>query len=114
MYKKEGQAEPKEMKETVYYNRGVLIAALHVEAIRNALKAKPNGNITGEDVKMGFEKIKNFTLGGLVPPLEITPTDHEGGGLVQVWQVADGKWVKRTDWFKAYPEVVAHAIKEAK
>ncbi|HEY3115866.1 MAG TPA: ABC transporter substrate-binding protein [Chloroflexota bacterium] len=114
MYRKEGKAEPTEMKETVYYNRGVLIAALHVEAIRNALKAKPNGNITGEDVKMGFEKIKNFTLGGLVPPLEITPTDHEGGGLVQVWQVAGGKWVKRTDWFKAYPEVVAHAIKEAK
>ena len=30
---------PKEMADTVYYNRGLLIAALHVEAIRNALKA---------------------------------------------------------------------------
>jgi branched-chain amino acid transport system substrate-binding protein len=114
MYRKEGKAEPKEMKETVYYNRGVLIAALHVEAIRNALKAKPAGNITGEDVKKGFEQIKNFTLGGLVPPLEITPVDHEGGGLVQVWQVAGGKWTKRTDWFKAYPDVVAQAVKAAK
>ena len=38
------------------------------------------GKITGEDVKKGFEKIKGFTLGGLVPPLKITPTDHEGGG----------------------------------
>jgi branched-chain amino acid transport system substrate-binding protein len=114
MYRKEGKAEPKEMKETVYYNRGVLIAALHVEAIRNALKARPAGNITGEDVKRGFEQIKNFTLGGLVPPLEITPADHEGGGLVQVWQVAGGKWTKRTDWFKAYPEVVAQAVKSAK
>jgi branched-chain amino acid transport system substrate-binding protein len=114
MYKKEGKPEPKEMKETVYYNRGILVAALHVEAIRNALKAKPDGKITGADVKAGFEKIKDFTLGGLVPPLEITATDHEGGGLVQVWQVSGGKWVRRTDWFKAYPEVVAKAIKEAK
>jgi branched-chain amino acid transport system substrate-binding protein len=113
MYKKDGKPEPKEMKETVYYNRGILIAALHVEAIRNALKAKPDGNITGEDVKKGFEKIKDFTLGGLVPPLDITPADHEGGGLVQVWQVRGGKWVKRSDWFKAYPDVVAQAIKHA-
>jgi branched-chain amino acid transport system substrate-binding protein len=114
MYKKEGKPEPKEMKETVYYNRGVFLAAIHVEAIRNALKAKPDGKITGADVKAGFEQIKNFTLGGLVPPIELTPTDHEGGGLVQVWQVSGGKWVRRTDWFKAYPEVVAKVIKEAK
>jgi len=114
MYKKEGKPEPKEMKESVYYNRGVFLAAIHVEAIRNALKAKPDGKITGADTKAGFEKIKNFTLGGLVPPIEITPTDHEGGGLVQVWQVSGGKWVKRTDWFRAYPEVVAKVIKEAK
>src|SRR5678809_1771311 len=42
MYKKEGKPEPKEMKESVYYNRGVFLAAIHVEAIRNALKAKPD------------------------------------------------------------------------
>ena len=114
MYKKEGKPEPKEMKESVYYNRGVFLAAIHVEAIRNALKAKPDGKITGVDAKAGFEKINNFTLGGLVPPIEITPTDHEGGGLVQVWQVSGGKWVKRTDWFRAYPEVVGKVIKEAK
>jgi branched-chain amino acid transport system substrate-binding protein len=114
MYKKEGKPEPKEMKESVYYNRGVFLAAIHVEAIRNALKAKPDGKITGVDTKAGFEKIKNFTLGGLVPPIEITATDHEGGGLVQVWQVSGGKWTKRTDWFRAYPDVVGKVIKEAK
>jgi branched-chain amino acid transport system substrate-binding protein len=114
MYKKAGKTPPKEMASTVFYNRGVLIAALHAEAIRNALTAKPDGKITGEDVKQGFERIKGFTLGGLVPPLAITPTDHEGGGLVQVWQVTGGKWARVTDWFKAYPEVVAKALKEAK
>jgi len=113
MYKKEGKPAPKEMASTVFYNRGVLVAALHVEAIKNALKAKPDGKITGADVKAGFEKISNFTLGGLVPPLKITSTDHEGGGLVQIWQVKGGKFVKVTDWYSAYPDVVAKHIKEA-
>ena len=113
MYKKEGKPAPKEMASTVYYNRGVLIAALHVEAIRNALKAKPGGKITGVDTKAGFEKISNFTLGGLVPPLKITSTDHEGGGLVQIWQVKGGKFEKMTEWFSAYPDVIAKHTKEA-
>jgi branched-chain amino acid transport system substrate-binding protein len=113
MYKKQGKEPPKEMASTVFYNRGVLIGALHVEAIRNALKAKPDGKITGVDTKNGFEKISNFTLGGLVPPLKITNTDHEGGGLVQIWQVKDGKFVKTTDWFAAYQDVVAKHIKES-
>ncbi len=113
MYKKEGKPAPKEMASTVYYNRGVLIAALHVEAIRNALKAKKDGKITGTDVKAGFEKISNFTLGGLVPPLKVTPTDHEGGGLVQIWQVKGGKFEKVTDWYSAYTDVVAKHIKKA-
>jgi branched-chain amino acid transport system substrate-binding protein len=113
MYKKEGKEPPKEMTSTVYYNRGVLIAALHVEAIRNAVKAKPDGKLTGEDVKKGFEQIKGFTLGGLVPPLEITATDHEGGGWVQIYQAKGGKLVKVTDWYKAYPDIVAKHVKEA-
>jgi branched-chain amino acid transport system substrate-binding protein len=114
MYKKEGQEPPKQMNSTVYYNRGVLIAALHVEAIRNAVKDKKSGNITGEDAKKGFEKISNFTLGGLVPPLKITPTDHEGGGVVQIFSVKGGKFVKATEWFSAYNDIVAKHIKEAK
>jgi branched-chain amino acid transport system substrate-binding protein len=114
MYKKEGKEPPKEMASTVFYNRGVLIAAVHVEAIRNALKAKPGGKITGADVKAGFEKIKGFSLGGLVPPLEITATDHEGGGWVQVYTVKGGKFVKATDWYRSYPDVLAKHIKASK
>src|SRR2546423_7609755 len=113
MYKKQGKPAPKEMASTVFYNRGVLIGALHVEAIRNTFKGNPHGKFTGVDTKAGFEKISNFTLGGLVPPLKITSTDHEGGGLVQIWQVKDGKFVKVTDWFAAYQDVVAKHIKES-
>jgi len=114
MYKKQGKEAPKEMVNTVLYNRGVLIAAVHVEAVRNALKAKSGGAITGADVKLGFEKIKGFTLGGLVPPLEITAADHEGGGWVQIFTVKGGKFVKATEWDKAYSDVLAKHIKAAK
>jgi branched-chain amino acid transport system substrate-binding protein len=113
MYKKQGKEPPKEMASTVYYNRGVLNAALMVEGVRNALKVKPDGKVTGADVKTGFEKIKGFTLGGLVPPLEISPTDHEGGGWVQIFQVKGGKFVKVTDWFKANQDIVAKHVKES-
>jgi branched-chain amino acid transport system substrate-binding protein len=113
MYKQQGKESPSEMASTVFYNRGVLVAALHVEAIRNALKAKPNGKLTGDDVRKGFEKISNFTLGGLVPPIRVTSQDHEGGGLVQIWQVKGGKFQKITDWYSAYNDVVAKHVKEA-
>jgi branched-chain amino acid transport system substrate-binding protein len=113
MYKAQGKEPPKEMKETVYYNRGLLIAAVHVEAIRNAIKAKGGQKPTGEDVKRGFEAIHDVTLGGLVPPLQLSAADHEGGGWVQVFQVKGGKFVKETDWFRAYPDVLAAQLKAA-
>ena len=113
MYKAQGKEPPKEMKSTVYYNRGLLAIALHVEAIRNAIRAKGGARPTGEDVRKGFEQIKDFTLGGLVPPMEITAANHEGGGWVQIFQVKGGKFVKETEWFRGYPDVLAKAVAAA-
>jgi branched-chain amino acid transport system substrate-binding protein len=113
MYKAQGKEPPKAMDDTVVYNRGILNAAIHVEAIRNALKANGGQKPTGADVKNGFEQIHDLSLGGLLPPLKITASDHEGGGWVQIFQAHDGKFVKETDWFRGYPEVVAAAVKKA-
>jgi branched-chain amino acid transport system substrate-binding protein len=113
MYKAQGKEPPKAMDDTVVYNRGILNAAIHVEAIRNAIKANNGQKPTGTDVKNGFEQIHDFSLDGLVPPLKITAADHEGGGWVQIFQAHDGKLVKETDWFRGYPEVVAAAVKKA-
>ena len=88
------------------YNRGVMMAAIHTEAIRNAIKAKGGAKPTSEEVKKGMEVIKDFTLGGMVPPMQITPEDHEGGGWVQVWTVKGGKLVKDGEWFQAYRDVI--------
>src|SRR5271163_1436100 len=113
MYKAQGKEPPKEMDDTVMYNRGLFVAALHVEALRNALKANGGKPPTGEEMKKGFESIHDFTLGGLVPPLTITASDHEGGGWVQIYQAKGGKFVKETEWIHAYPEVVAAAVAKA-
>jgi branched-chain amino acid transport system substrate-binding protein len=110
MYKTQGKTPPREMNNTVIYNRGLMQAAIQVEAIRNALKLNGGKTPTGEDVKKGFEQIKDFTLGGIMPPLEITPEDHEGGGWVKVFTVKGGKFVPEGDWFKAYREVVKKAV----
>ena len=110
MYKAQGKEPPKEQANSVIYNRGVFQAAVHLEAIRNAIKAKGGAKPTGEDVKKGMEQIKDFTLDGLVPPLNITPEDHEGGGWVQIWTIKGGKFEKATEWFQAYRDVVKKHI----
>ena len=115
MYKAQGKQPPKEMDSTVLYNRGVFQAAVQLEAIGHAIKAKGGAAPTSSDVRDGFEKIKDFTLGGLVPPLTITPEDHEGGGWVQVWTVKGGKYVKATEWQTAYRDVIKkHLAEDAK
>src|SRR5436309_16142267 len=101
------------MEDSFMVNRGILWSALHAEATRNAINLTGGKKPTGEYVKKGFEQIQDFGLGGLVPPLKVTEADHEGGGWVQVFQVKDGKFVKETDWFRAYPEIVAATVKKA-
>jgi branched-chain amino acid transport system substrate-binding protein len=114
MYKKAGRAPSRMMDEnTVYYNRGLLQAAVIVEAIKNALTLTHGQKPTGTDVKTGFEMIHGFTLGGLVPPLAITPQDHEGGGWVRIFQVKGDKLVPETQWFRAYREVVKGVLTRA-
>jgi branched-chain amino acid transport system substrate-binding protein len=113
MYKKDGKDPPKEMDDTVVYNRGLLQAAIQVEALKNALKISGGQKPTTEQVKAGMEQIKDFALGGIAPPLTITATDHEGGGFVKVFGAHDGKFVQETDWLHPYRDVVENAVKTA-
>jgi branched-chain amino acid transport system substrate-binding protein len=114
MYKAQGKPAPKEIDTSVYYNRGIVWAAMHVEALRNAIKAEKGGKPTTEDMKNGMEQVKNFSLGGMAPPMQVTPEDHEGGGWIQVWTVKGGKFVKTTDWFQAYRDVIKEHLAEAR
>ena len=113
MYQKDGKTPPALMANTVYYNRGLFNAAIEVQAIANALRTTHGRQPTGTDIKAGMEQIHDFTLGGLVPPLQITPTDHEGGGWVRIFRVQGEGLVPVTDWFNAYRDAVWKAVKAA-
>ena len=107
MYQAQGKPAPKEREaQCLLQPRHHDSPPSHAEAVRNAIKAKGGARPTSEDVKNGMHAIKGFTLGGMVPPMEVTREDHEGGGWVQVWTVKDGKLVKDGEWFQAYRDVI--------
>jgi branched-chain amino acid transport system substrate-binding protein len=110
MYKANGKEPPKEMAFTTYYNRGVFQAAVHLKAIEIAVKAKGSSDINGTDVRDGLRSIQDFSLGGMLPPLQMSAKDHEGGGFVRVFQVKGDGYVPVTEWFNAYREIVFELI----
>ena len=87
---------------------------MHVEAIRNAVKANGGKKPTGEQVKKGFELIKEFYARR---PRAAARTSRrritKAAAGCRSYQVKGGKFVKQTEWFRAYPEVVAAEIKKA-
>lgn len=114
MYAEEGKEPPEDkMAVSVYYNRGVAGGALHARAIANAIEMVGADNVTGDDVRKGFESITNYSLDGFLPPITITEDDHEGGGYVQVWQVQGGKWVPVSDWMRGFRDVVMKYVAAA-
>ncbi len=106
-----GKEVPKHVGQ-VYYNRGVFNAAIMVAGVRNAVKNE-GLPVTGEKVKLGYEQIKDFTLGGFLPPLNVTAQDHEGGGWVQIYETQGCDLVKHGDWFQGYRDIVMAEIKKA-
>ena len=110
MYRDEGKAIPAYVGG-VYYSRGVLNGAVLAEGVRLAIQnfGLP---VTGEKVKKGYELMKNFDLGGFLPPMTVVPADHEGGGFVRLYQVKGKEWVPATDWFRGYREEVLAQVKK--
>jgi branched-chain amino acid transport system substrate-binding protein len=111
MYKDEGKEPPKEMFDiSAAYNRGILWIAVTIEAARLALE-KFGWPLTGEKVQKGFELIDGVPgLEGVAPPLKVTTRDHEGGGLVRVFQTRNSKIVPVTDWFHGYRDVILEQV----
>ena len=89
---------------------GVSWIGATIEAARLALE-KFGWPLTGEKLQKGFELIDGIPgLEGVAPPLKVTSKDHEGGGLVRVFQTRGGKIVPVTDWFHGYREVVLEEV----
>ncbi len=45
-----------------------------------------------------------------MPPITITPEDHQGGGRGRVSQWNGQAWEPVTDWYSAYQDVVREEI----
>jgi len=103
----------------VLYNRGMINAMLGVEAIRTAQEKNGKKPMTGEQVRWGLEnlnlsaaRIKQLGFEGLLQPIKLSCSDHEGArtGRIQTW---DGKnWKITSDWFTADDSVIGPLVKE--
>lgn len=94
---------------TTYYNIGVAAMAVSVEGARLALEAE-GAPLTGPKLKAGFEMISDFDAEGLMPPITITESDHQGGGAGRVAQWNGERWEPVSDWVAAYQEIVQAEI----
>jgi branched-chain amino acid transport system substrate-binding protein len=78
-----------------YHTLGIINGILNVEAFRIAQKHFGNSALGGEQVQWGFEhldlnekRIAELGATGLLPPINVTCSDHE-------------KWVVKTPWIQA-------------
>ncbi|MFM0310340.1 ABC transporter substrate-binding protein [Paraburkholderia sp. RL17-383-BIF-A] len=93
---------------TVYYNLGVVNGILNVEALRVAQAKFGNKPLTGEQVRWGFEhlnlddaRLRQLGAYGLVQPLKLSCSDHEGGGAVRFQQWDGQQWKVISGWVQA-------------
>ncbi len=92
----------------VYYNIGLINAALAVEALRTGHTKFGNRPLNGEEGRWAFEhlkidneRLKKIGFLGLLQPINVTVTDHEGGGAARFQQWDGQKWNLITDWIQA-------------
>lgn len=94
-----------------YYNVGVAAYLTAFEAARIGLKTF-GAPLTPEKFKRGFESIQNFDANGMMAPITITSSDHQGGGLSRIGEWDGEKWVPRSNWQAAYENIVWKLIKK--
>ena len=90
-----------------------MASALMVEGARLAIARNPKGPITAEQLNEGLRSITKFTAEGMLPPVTITKTDHQGGGQGRVAQWDGKKWVARSDWLAADQDLIWKMIRAA-
>jgi branched-chain amino acid transport system substrate-binding protein len=105
-----GKSDLKDPKSfgSVYYNSGLVNAAIAVEAIRTGQKQFGNRPLSGEEGRWGLEhlnldeaRLKQIGFFGLMQPLKLSCVDHEGGGAARVQQWNGSQWTLLTDWVQA-------------
>lgn len=106
----QGKSDLKDPKSfgSVYYNSGLVNAAIAVEAIRAGQAKFGKRPLTGDEGRWGLEhlnvdaaRLEQIGFAGLMQPLKLSCDDHEGGGAAKVQQWDGAKWKLLTDWVQA-------------
>ena len=87
---------PGEQGTNVYVEGWVNILAVS-EALKLADKA---GNLSPSGIRNAFETFKNFSTGGLAPPLTFTKTDHRASMAAKMYEVKGDKFIAVSDWIE--------------
>lgn len=105
VYDKGKGAGDRKVADDSYYMVGLAVFSVAFEAIKNAV-GDGTAPLSPERIRDGYEKIRNFDNASLTAPLTVTPEDHGGAGKTRIEAWDGKKWVKETEWFSAYEDIV--------
>ena len=73
---------------TLFYVEGWATVLVMAEALGRSL---PEQQLSREKVRKSMESFRNYVLGGLVPPLTISPDDHRPSAESRILVIKDGR-----------------------
>jgi branched-chain amino acid transport system substrate-binding protein len=121
LHDKNAGTGPKEEVGQVLYTRGVVAAALTVEAVRRAQERYGKGKpMTGEQVRWGLEnldldqkRLDAIGLTGVIRPVSTSCVDHQGGAFARVHTWNGSAWQFTSDWYTADEQIIKPMVKQA-
>jgi branched-chain amino acid transport system substrate-binding protein len=117
--KNDGTGPADEVNSTLY-NRGMVSAALAVEAVRRAQDRYGKGKVmTGEQIRWGMENLavddkalKRLGLSTVMRPISTSCQDHEGSRSARIHTWDGQKWVFSSDWIEADTSIIKPLVKQ--
>ena len=103
----------------VLYNRGLATAMWTAEAIAKAMEIHKKKEVTGAGVRDGLEalditeeRLEELGFEGMLAPLKITCSNHEGSGraAIQQWQAEKGRWRLISGFYQPDREVTGPLV----
>jgi branched-chain amino acid transport system substrate-binding protein len=111
---------PVEELNTSLYNRGLVSAALAVEAVRSAQQRFGKGKVMdGEQIRWGLEnlnmdqkRLSALKLDTIMKPLSTSCFDHEGSRSARVHTWDGKKWNVVTEWIDADESIIKPMVRQ--
>jgi branched-chain amino acid transport system substrate-binding protein len=103
-----------------FYNRAVFNSVIMAEAIRTAQRLTGKKQVSGEDVRRGFEsldispaRLKEIGLEGFASPIKLSCADHNGHSGISVVEWDGAKWTTTVPSIQPIKDKVLPLIQNA-